>query len=57
MAYSVATKSNKVIFISTSGGPSVNWIDLQALNKVGPTGSNQVLDPLAMLNLDNWLFM
>ena len=35
-------------FILTSGLPSVNRLDLQALTLVGP-----VLDPVAVLRLDN----
>ena len=42
--------------ISTSGEPSVNRIDLQALTLEGPTRNNLVLDPLAELHLDNQLF-
>ena len=42
-------------FISTSGIPSVNRIDLKALTLVGPTITRPVLDPLAVLRLDNRL--
>ena len=51
--YSVKTKST----ISTLKGPSVNRKDLQALNLVGPTWNNPVLDPLALLHPDNQLFI
>ena len=34
-----------------------NRKDLQALTLVGPTRENPVLDPLAVLHLDNWLCM
>ena len=44
-------------FISTSGVPSVNRTDLQALILVGPTDTSPVLDPLAVLLLDNRLCM
>ena len=37
--------------------PSVDIKDLQALILVGPTGTSPVLDPLAVLHLDNQLFM
>ena len=33
----------------------LNKTDLQALTLVGLTGQEQVLDPLAVLHLDNWL--
>ena len=35
----------------------MNRKDLQALTLVGPTRNNPVLDPLAVLHLDNQLFM
>ena len=35
-----------MFFISTSGVPSVNRIDLLALTLVGPTGTSPVLEPL-----------
>ena len=44
-------------FILTSGVPSVNRIDLRALTLVGPLGTSPVLDPLAVLHLDNQLFI
>ena len=44
-------------FISTSGIPLVNRIDLQALTFVGPTITRPVLDPLAVLRLDNRLYV
>ena len=40
-------------FISTSGEPSVNRIDLLALTLVGPTQHKSVLDPLAVQHLEN----
>ena len=46
-----------MFFISTSGIPSVNGIDLQALTLVGPTVTRPVLDPLAVMHLNNQLFM
>ena len=42
----------QVFFISTSGVPSVNRIDLGALTLVGLTGTNLIPDPLAVLRLD-----
>ena len=47
----------QVFFISTSGIPPVNGIDLQALSLVGPTVTRPVLDPLAVMHLNNQLFM
>ena len=35
----------------------MNRTDLRALTLVGPTGKNPVLDPLAVLCLDNRLYM
>ena len=45
----------QIFFILTSGIPSVNRIDLQALTSLGPTVTRPVLDPLAVLSLDNQL--
>ena len=35
----------------------MNKTDLRALTLVGPTRENQVQDPLAVLNLDNLLYI
>ena len=35
----------------------MNKKDLQALTLVGPPRDNPELDPLAVLHLDNWLYM
>ena len=43
------------LFILTSGVPSGIRIDSQALNLAGTTGTTPVLDPLAVLCLDNRL--
>ena len=43
----------QVFFILTS----LNRIDLQALTLVGPSGTSPVLDSLAVLCLDNPLFI
>ena len=48
-------KIQQVFFISTSREPSVNRKDLRALTLVGPTRDNLVIDPLAVLHLDNQL--
>ena len=45
--------TKNVFFIFTSGVPTANRIDLQALTLVGLTGKGPVLDPLAVLRLDN----
>ena len=37
--------------------PSVKRKDYQALNLVGPTKNNPVLDPLAVQHLDNRLYI
>ena len=37
------------VFILTSGIPSVDRIDLEALTLVGPTAIRQVLDPLSCI--------
>ena len=47
------TKLTKDLFILTSGIPSVNRINLQVSTLVGPTITKPVLNPLAVLNLDN----
>ena len=44
-------------FLSTSGEPSVNRIDLRALTLVGPLWHKPALDPLAVHILENRLFM
>ena len=44
-------------FFSTLREPSVNRTDFIALTLVGPTRNNLVLKPLAVLHLDNQLFM
>ena len=54
---SVLNPIKQVFFILTSGVSSVNRKDLQALNLVGPTGTSPVLNPLAVLCLDNRLFI
>ena len=46
-----------MFFISTSGVPPVNKIDLPALTLAGPTGKSLVLDPLAVLCLDKGLYI
>ena len=46
-----------MFFILTSGEPSVNKIDLQALNLAGPTATRLVPDPLAVLGLENQLYI
>ena len=46
-----------MIFILTSGMPTVNRTDLQALTLVGPTVTRPAQDPLAVLCIDNRLFM
>ena len=43
----------QLFIISTSGVPSVNRTDLQALTLAGPTVIRPVQDPLAVLSLDN----
>ena len=47
----------KKAFILTSGEPSVNRIDLRALNLVGPIGNQPVLSLLAVHHLDNQLYI
>ena len=44
-----------MFFISTSGVPSVNTLDLRALTLAGLTGTSPVLDPVAVNSLNNWL--
>ena len=44
-------------FISTFKEPTANRKDLQALTLVGPPRDNLESDPLAVLHLDNWLFI
>ena len=41
----------------TSGVPSLNRTDLRALTLIGLTGTSLVLDPLAVVGLDNLLSM
>ena len=53
---SVTTKPNKCSLFQTLWEPSVDRKDLQALTLVRPTRNNLVLDPLAVLNLDNRLY-
>ena len=43
----------KSLLILTLGIPSVNRIDLQALTLAGPTVTRPVLDPQAILSLNN----
>ena len=55
---SVIIISNKFSdFLSTSGEPSVNRIDLPALTLAGPTWHKPVLGPLAVRHLENRLYM
>ena len=53
----VKIHNNQVLFISTSGVPSVNKTDLQALTLAGFTVISSVQELLAVLNLDNRLFI
>ena len=53
----MTTKSNKCSSFSTLREPSVKRKDLHALTLVRPTRNNPVLDPLAVLHLNNWLFI
>ena len=48
-------KIKQEFFISNSGVASMNRIDAWALTLVGPTGTSPVLDPLAVLCLNNRL--
>ena len=50
-------KIKQVFFISTLREPSVNRKDLRALTLVGPTRDNPEPDPLAVLHLDNRLYI
>ena len=50
-------KIKQVFFISTLREPSVNRKDLQALTLLGPTRDNPEPDPLAVLHLNNQLWM
>ena len=50
-------KIKQAYFIINLKGPSVNRKDLRALTLVGPTRNNQVLEPLAVLHLDNQLYI
>ena len=47
----------QILSFLTSGVPSKNRINLQALTSAGPTGTNPVLEPLAVLHLDNQLYL
>ena len=47
----------QVFFILASGIPLMNRIDLLALTLVGPAETSPVPDPLAVLHLDNQLYM
>ena len=51
--FSNPTKLTNDLFILTSGIPSVNTTDLQALTLAGPTVTRPVPDPLAVLSLEN----
>ena len=51
----VIAKSTKCSLFSIQGNFSVNRKDLQASNLVGPTRENQVIDLLAVQQLDNQL--
>ena len=57
LKHKVTTKSNKYSLFSTLSGPSVNIKYLQALTLAGLTQNNPVVDPLAVLHLDNWLYI
>ena len=50
-------KLNMCSLFQTLWELSVKRKDLQALTLVGPTQNNPVLDPLAVLHLDNWLYI
>ena len=47
------SKSTKCSLIQTAGELLVNKTDLGALTLLGPTREDPVLDPLAVLHLDN----
>ena len=51
----VIAKSKKCTLFSIQGNFSVNRKDLQASNLVGPTRENQVINLLAVQQLDNQL--
>ena len=53
----MTTKSTKHSLFQTTRELLVNKTDLQALTLVGPTRENRVLDTLAVLQLDNGLFI
>ena len=53
----MTTKSTKSSLFLTLRGPSANRKDLQALILVGPTRDNWVLDPLAVLHLNNLAYI
>ena len=57
MRLSVTTKWTMCSLLQTLKEPSVNRKDLQALNLVGPTKDNPVQDPLAVLHLNNRLYI
>ena len=50
-------KLKQVFFISTLREHSVNRKDLRALTLVGPPRDNLELEPLAVLHLDNGLYI
>ena len=45
-----------MFFISNFSEPTMHRKDLRAFTLVGPTWNNLVLDPLAELHPDNWLY-
>ena len=53
----MTVKINQVFFIFNTRELSLNRKDLQASTLVGLTQENPALDPLAVLHLDNWLYM
>ena len=53
----VTTKSKKFSLFLTLREPSVKRKDLRALTLAGPLRVNTKLDPLAVLHLDNRLYM
>ena len=53
----LAGRNTQQFFISTSGIPSVNRIDLQDLTLGGPGGPTVTRPVLAVLSLNNRLFM
>ena len=57
MSHSVTTKSPNCSLFQTLRELSVNRKVLQALTLVGPTRENPVPDPLAVLHLDNQLYI